>query len=423
MIHSYYGNQERGHSFTLQERSHIFHALHTARNDSVYGQIGRVRTSLINEYQLVVAVNTLKLTRQRYKDNGWTLIGADAAREGRPHILSARGEKRLARDMLGNNCSQTVRTHTYASRKKRKKVKVSRQTGYRVAEKENLVIATPKVIRIRVYSDHHKRMRVYYAHWWLGLSAEEKRGVWFSDEMGVPVAIPYNVKNDIVYCEKGKQSETNVRHATKGDTHNVFSLHWCLNQDGVCYATMYEGTMSVDFFHKTLRKFMPEAVAKYHGGIHELTNFYHDHVTNSSDLYKPSIMNQSVGNDLWIQFAPKGCRQPNGRIYIEPVGRRKGYWRNQSKAADVCNCDPTNDGCHVPSASPQLNLAEYAQGYLRKLLYDYCGGRWSGSPKSKMRMMQQCINNLNENKQYFKKLYLMMDVECRDVIAKNGAHF
>lgn len=377
---------------------------------------------MINNQQLTVSTRALKKIRTFYEDNGWEFTGDEQKKSGRPHKLTDRGEKRLARDMLGHNASETVRTHTYASRKRRRKETVSRWTAYRVADKENLVIAQPKVVRIRNYTAHHCVQRVYFANWWLSLTPAQKKGVWFSDEMSFPIALPLNVKNDIVYCEKGKQSVTNRRHATKGDSGKCFSMHWTINQDGVCYVLLYKDMMNVKFFHETLKKYMKEPIDKYRGSEFELVHWYHDHVTNSSDLYKPSVMNRLVGKDLWMQFAPKGCREPNGRSYIAPVNGRTGYWRNQSKPAEVCHCAPTNEGCHVPPASPQLNLSEYGQGYLRKLVFDHCGGAWSGNPQSKMDIVTLCVNELSKNKDYFKKLYGMLDDECRDVIKKKGDH-
>jgi len=76
-------------------------------------------------------------------------------------------------------------------------------------------------------------------------------------------------------------------------------------------------------------------------------------------------------------------------------------------AKSRCISEPSDDGAHVPSAAPDLNLAEYAQGYLRKLLYEFCGGSWSGSATRKMEMMTAVVNTLNSNKKYWKSLYAM----------------
>lgn len=422
MIHSYYGNESSGHNLSLVDRVHVFNSLHKAKNLPVYGRLKHVRDELIDKHNLNVSRVTLTNIQKKYQNSNWEFTGIDESRSGRPHVLSDRGEKRLLRDLSGHNCSQTVRTHTYPSRKKRKTVKVSRQTGYRIAEKENMVIAQPKVVRIRRYTAHHCCQRVYFAEWWLGLSANQKKGVWFSDEMSVPLAIPFNVKNDIVYCQKGEQSVTNRRHATKGDSQQLFSLHWTINQDGVCYMTLYQNMMTVKFFHDTLKKYMKEAVDKYRGTEFELTGWYHDHVTNSSSLYVPRIMNDLVGVGLWMQFAPRGCREPNGKLWIKPVKGRIGYWRNQSKPAAVCRCEPSDGGRQVPPASPQLNLSEYGQGYIRKLLFDHCDGSWTGNVESKMDKLRYVVQELNKDKSYFKKLYTKLDSECRDVIAKKGDH-
>lgn len=422
MVHSYYGNQASGHNLTVIERVHVFNSLHSARNSPKYGRMKRVRDELISQHQVTISKHALFIIRDKYLLNGWDFTGNDDNRSGRPHILSDRGEKRLAQDLLGHNVRDTVKTHKYASRKAREKVNVSRQTGYRIADKENLVVAVPKVVRIRRYTAHHCCQRVYFARWWLDMSVSEKKGVWFSDEMSIPLAIPFNVKNDVIYVEKGQQSVSNRRHATKGDSQQLFSMHWTINQDGVCYVTLYQNMMTVKFFHETLKKYMKDAVDRYKGTEFELHSWYHDHVTNSNDLYKPSKMNRLVGEGLWMQFAPKGCREPNGQIWIKPVHGRNGYWRNQSKPAAVCRCEPSDEGRQVPPASPQLNLSEYGQGYVRKLLFDSCDGEWSGNVQSKMVKLREVIESLNSDKAYFKRLYHKLDVECRDVLAKKGDH-
>jgi len=83
----------------------------------------------------------------------------------------------------------------------------------------------------------------------------------------------------------------------------------------------------------------------------------------------------------------------------------------------------TNGGAHVPSSSPELNLAEYGQGMVRTMLGDVCRSeefKWRGNANDKMIIVKTVINRLNENKSFFKKLWDGHPRRCQWVIEHDG---
>jgi len=94
-----------------------------------------------------------------------------------------------------------------------------------------------------------------------------------------------------------------------------------------------------------------------------------------------------------------------------------------NKKNDICPCPPTDRGKHVPSASPELNLAENAQGYVRQLINDACkfgDEEWRGSVKKKMAVVMRIVNKLNDNGRYWKKLHHSQVRRCQWVLSHDG---
>ena len=58
--------------------------------------------------------------------------------------------------------------------------------------------------------------------------------------------------------------------------------------------------------------------------------------------------------------------------------------------------------------SPDMNIIENAQGYLRKKVYDMVQLKptlWRGSVEEKMKTVQKAIDDLDQDKEYWKRLY------------------
>ncbi len=77
----------------------------------------------------------------------------------------------------------------------------------------------------------------------------------------------------------------------------------------------------------------------------------------------------------------------------------------------------------VPSSSPELNLAENAQGYMRQLVVnDHLSGvnPWRGSVKHKMQIVRDKVIWLDKQKSYWKKLYGTVKKRSQFVVDAEG---
>jgi len=77
----------------------------------------------------------------------------------------------------------------------------------------------------------------------------------------------------------------------------------------------------------------------------------------------------------------------------------------------------------VASSSPDLNLAEYGQGMLRKLLNDAIRDgkeEWRGNAKKKMAVVKRLVEQLNTKKWWFQRLYDGHADRCRKVLQSDG---
>ena len=109
-------------------------------------------------------------------------------------------------------------------------------------------------------------------------------------------------------------------------------------------------------------------------------------------------------------------------------GRRiRAYERKNCEAKTECDCSTTEAfvkaGQFVPSAAPDLNLIEMANGYLRQLVWEECSeGReeWKGSVAKKMEVVKRCTNTMNQKRSYWWKLYDRHDVRCQKIIDAEG---
>ena len=152
-------------------------------------------------------------------------------------------------------------------------------------------------------------------------------------------------------------------------------------------------------------------------------------MTNSGALYDVSKMNVSCGEDRWLKFSPKLCREQDGWLDIpaHDSGAReiKAYRRKKMipKRICVCNSNGTLDGKFVPAAAPHLNLIEYWNGFMRTRLWDTVQSgeeEWKGSPKNKKGVLMTVINSMNEKPSFFRKLYKNHQDRCRKIISEGG---
>jgi len=400
----------------------IFTELKREKDEQLYGMIARVKKNLLERHNIDVSQRRLRMMKIQFVADGWTIVGTKRRKGGgRKRKLSDAGFAEVIRAAEGTNARRLVKKRKFEATDGRQ-VKISRNTVKNYV-KDLLVLSVPKIVGIRTHFDHHRKQRIASAKWWLSLSAAHQQGVWFSDEMAWYIQLKPNIKNDVKFVKKGEQSTTNIRRMHKGDFSQIFSLWWTINKGGVVAVKLYSEKMTVEFFQKVLREDLKPKIKDWHRSRQKLRWWYHDHVTNSLTLYVPQQMNAIFGVGRWLQFSPPLCREQDGFITIAASEKRREHQRRNMVPKTVCNCEPTSNGKQVPSSSPDLNLAEYAQGMLRSMLVQAVEDGeevWRGNVKKKMMIVSRLVNKLNENKRFFQKLYDGHTARCQKVVDTNG---
>ncbi len=236
------------------------------------------------------------------------------------------------------------------------------------------------------------------------------------------MAVPVNYKNDVIMVAAGTQSVTNTRRVNKGSTGKFCSIWWMTNAWGVVSYRIYTEKFTAKYFRRILAENIQPALQKLRGSAQEHSNFYHDKVTNSAKLYDADLMDIVFGAGKWMPHAPPICREPAGREYIRPEDRAP-YWRAKTVAQDDCDCKAA--GLLVPSASPELNLNENANGYLRSVWVAACGPhgeeKWTGGRRHRFGVLKKMIEKVDGDKEFFRKLYANANARYEYVRDNGGA--
>ena len=240
-----------------------------------------------------------------------------------------------------------------------------------------------------------------------------------ADEFGVPITLSPNKKNDVLYVDKGQQAVTNIFSHTKGDDTNAFSCFIAATKHGFLTTRMYTDKFDVPMFHKILRKNVAPALDDFK---HEFSVFVHDHVTNSSDLYDEKTMDNVFGNGKWLQHCPKICREFRGKMsHVKATDKRCAYIRKVNEPKLVCECE-SKEVCY-PSSSPEMNVAENIISEIKRRLWIACRDKkqtWKGSVKNKMKVLQSVMHELDEDKEYFERLFVSIPKRYRWIGSHNG---
>ncbi len=236
-----------------------------------------------------------------------------------------------------------------------------------------------------------------------------------------------SIQKTIIMVAQGQQATTNIHRISKGCEKQCFSLWWVISSKGVLCYYLYEHTMDVDFFQTVMTKhYKParQAADRRRRGSTESV-FYHDHVTNSKNLYEEKFMDEVCGKDRWMRFSPAVCREFRGKVsHIAATEEHVAYTRNVKDPKLVCDCKCDEDEVMVPSVSPELNLAESAQGELRRRLTTYLkdsGKQWRGSTKTRLDILRFVIESLHKEKKYWKALYEGLRSRWTWVVDNHGA--
>ena len=416
-----------GNNLSKDELQQLYNALTIERDIGIHGSITRTINRLAAD-GLHVSPKTVALSKRRWTDGGsWHFIAERRKGQGRKRKLTAAGIESARRAILGNTIRGTAQKRKFEGISGRM-VNVDRQVLRKIALDENLECSSPKRRRIAYHSSHHTRFRIQ--HCVAALKKDEKwaEQLHYSDEQSRPISLGVNVKNDVIWVLPGQRSTTNIRRYSKGSEKQCFSLWWVISKKGVVCYYLYDCTMDVKFFHVLMSEhYKPARILadRRRRGKFEST-LYHDHCMNSDELFEEKAMNADCGTDRWMKFSPKVCREWRGKMSkVPPSEKRCGYERKVMEPKEDCDCIiDDEEEVMVPTASPELNLAESAQGELRRRMRIYLAQnnkQWRGSTKTKMALLRAVIEKLHTDKRYWKALFDGLRGRWRWVVEHDGA--
>jgi len=420
MLHAINGNNTR---LSKGEIALLFAAYTKEMNTEEYGRYQRMKdfvTQLDPAFQ--PHRKTVKRWYLRFEENGGTFCTDEIKKvTSGPSKLSPLGKKSVVVHARGSNYRQTARDFNFQG-VNGGMVSVSRQTIKRFADRAGLELSEPVETRIRAHFPHHERLRTLFTR---NVSQSSNRfctGFAFSDEMLWPVTFGFNKKNDVILVERGTQKNTNIIRRTKGDGAQAFSSFIMIDQYGFICSHLFTEKFTIDFWHNLLVTVVKPAIEKRISEHKPFTAAVHDWVTNSGRLFDKEKMDDCFGIGKWLPHTPKICRVEDGFIRREATDLRVAHNRKRMSPAPVCECEVKQPS--YPSASPDLNFAENVQGYLKQLVREKIRRKrvtWSGSVKKKMQLLQDVIDELDNNKEYFTKLLGTVKKRYRWVANHNGA--
>jgi len=344
---------------------------------------------------------------KRWTANGGHFCYGDLPRVSSGNTrLSPLGKKAVVKRALGSNYRQTARDFTFNG-KNRKQIIVERRVVKRLTDKAGYVLSYPKTKKIRCWTDHHLRGRTVFTGIAAGKGDRFCLGFVYSDEMAWPVTFGYNSKNDVILVRKGQQRFTNIQRRTKGDGAQAFSSFIMIDQYGIICSLLFTERFTIPFYHSLLENTVKPALKKRREERKHFSVAIHDHVTNSSELFEEKKMNDCFGVSKWVQHSTPLCREQDGFIDVaEVLGKRRAHKRKNMVPCVVCECKMTE--LRYPSASPDLNFAENVQGNLKRIVGEKIRKKnvaWRGSVAKKMKIVQDTINELDADKEYFRLLF------------------
>lgn len=353
--------------------------------------------------------NTVMMWIKKWSENDDEFTAAEKVRENlkRPRVLSDTGTADLLAAAAGSNYRRVAKKMKFEGVDGTLK-RVSRETVKRWTS-PTLELSEPKTTRIRHHTAHHRRFRKEIAGLVMRKPASFALNMHFSDEMSIPIAITPNKKNDVILVPKGSRSSTNIRRVTKGSDKQCFSLFWVITRHGVLTYDLYVNNFDMQFFEALLYDKVQPAIQSAKQRGEKVSVFVHDNVSNSRS-YPEDALNDIYGRSHHWRHSPPICKVKSGEkqhiAYDRKDGRHIEYDRDEYVACEECECR-VREGVYA-SASPDMNLAENAQGMLRQMLEEMIRDgdiEWRGSPKKKMELFKTVIEKLHNDKSYWKRLF------------------
>lgn len=414
------GNPER---LTSNDKVWLFVVVKTERDSPVYGKKIRIKHILAEQHTVFISVRTIQRAIKKYSLNGYVLED-DVVRFARLAKFPQNTQDIIGRKLLGGASAREVASKFKYRNKSGRKVSISPREVRRIAARQNLVVSVPKEVRIRTHFAHHIVVREAYSAWWLKQKSYFVKSMLYSDEMSFSVALPINKQNDIVWVYRGTQSTTNISRRSKGSEGKLCSLWIVQDSSGIVCFRVFKGTLGVESYHDLLETYLAPVLRhrEQQRTPQRHSTYYHDKVTNSKDLQNSEVMNRVFGEGRWLPHSPNICREGTDDEWIAPVNGRIGYWRRKTKACEECECKI--DGECVPTASPVLNLCENVNGMVRQTLTKMVKDgkvKWVGNPEKKMKIISRVVQQVHNNKQFWKNLYANAGERHRYVRDNHGA--
>ncbi len=406
-------------------RAHMFSVLVELRDTPREGRRVRAHSLILSRFGLDVAVKTLGNHIARYEANGYVFTVKDSPRSGRKRLLGEIGVAEVVHELRTQPTRKVARSAALFESASGDQITVSRGTLRNVAAREGLVVSLPKTLRISNHCAHHLAARVAYCRFWLLLSQAQQRRIVYADEMNFPMTVSFNAKNDVISVPKGQQSTTNLHRVAKGSTGKFCSIFLTCNFWGVVSYYVFFEKFTKRFYQGTILPEHVKPLLRNLRGHHRTASFYYHDGATHQDLHDDEKLCDDVfGNCSVIPFMPPICLVDAGREHITPYNR-EAYWRKKSMPSEECLCEFKE--MSVASASPELNLVENANGYLRYIWEQQCGPNgpltWGGGRKKRIDVLEKCIQILSEDKSFFQKMYDGAPERHKFVAENNGAMY
>lgn len=302
----------------------------------------------------------------------------------------------------------------------------SRSTIARVSKDGGQQLSYPKVRRIAQHTPHHERARCVFCEKSVAKGRQFCEDQHFSDEKPLFYALLQNPRNGVIVVDAGERPTTNITRIGTSGTKKAFSLYWQICRTGVvCYKLYVEG-FTMPFYSKVLQDCNKPAMEAHLQEGKPFSRYCHDGCSGGRN-HPYDILKDVFGEGKFTTHAAPPCKKDTGRTFEVRFTNKRGtnvvQKRRVFEACDPCECI-FEDG-QWPAHSPELNPCENAQNELVRrihiVLKQNNGLHWRGSVKDRMRVVDEAIKNLNDDKDYFKKLFGSLWQMYQKVIASKGA--
>ena len=287
----------------------------------------------------------------------------------------------------------------------------------KLGDQPSLVAAVPKAMKRGGSSSHHNRCRLHEAEYWLSQGQGYVDRMFFGDESKIRFREHKNSKIDIEWVLRGEAEGSNWYECPRWPGQvNLFILQ---SRNGIELFDIYDNTMK----KKDYVALLPKVEAAIRNSHIDCSVYLHDNVWR--DASPTDALNRFVGPGKWTQYMGKPCTKPHA-TEVTPV--RKIPTR---VPLDRCHCDFPDGPVHA-AFNPKLNLVENTFAQIDRVMtqnkiaderanpprYWIRKGAWK--TRFWKRELKKAIEQLNENKQFFKNQYKSYLTRCKAYLHRDS---